>query len=426
MIQERARGLPQTLSSGSLAARPRILAVERFSRGGLFHYTAQLTQGLARQGADVTLLTGRDPETGGTGLAGVRVLDRLRGWNPHRRSRWLPRRVLRAGRGLVYLAGWMQIVATVRRERPEVVLFGDFEHRCDAWFIAWLARRGWALADIWHNVVSFDRFGGQAVVRAQPWRDRMARHFQCIFVHGENLARQFEATTGCRAVVIPHGNQNWIAGQAGPDPDLDRRLHLTPGRPVALLFGSLTRYKGIDVLIEALGLLPSAQRPTVVIAGFPLADCPIDALRARAERCGLTPWMRWQTGYIPTPEIAWYFRRADVVVLPYRAASQSGVAHLALTFGKPMIVTDTGSLPELMEGESNGLVVPPGDAPALAAALARISSDDGMRQRMGAAAHRLAETRHNWDDIARQVLAALPIETADAPCIQPAQTGAVT
>lgn len=418
----RSRSLPQP--SSPFPSLPRLLAVERFSRGGLFHYTAQLTQGLARQGAEVTLLTGSKPETGSAGIAGVRVLDRLWGWNPHRRSRWLPRRLQRACRGLVYVTAWLQIVAVVRRERPDVVLLGDFEHRCDAWFIAWLARRGWVLADIWHNVVSFDRFGGAEVVRQQPWRNQMARHFQTIFVHGETLAQEFEAATGCRAVVIPHGNQNWIAGQAGPDPDLDRRLDLPPGRPVALLFGSLTRYKGIDVFIEALRRMPEAQRPTAVIAGFPLADCPIDDLRAQAESGGLAPWIRWQVGYLPTPEIAWYFRRADVVVLPYRAASQSGVAHLALTFGKPLIVTATGSLPELIHGESNGLVVKPGDAAALAAALERITGDDGLRQRMGIAARRLAETRHNWDDIARQVLAALPLENPAAQLVEPAQTGA--
>ncbi len=406
------------------SSQPRLLAVERVSRGGLFHYTAQLTQGLARQGAQVTLLTGRNPEVGRARIEGVRVLPHLWGWNPHRHSRWLPRRVQRAGRGLVYLAGWMQVVAAIRIERPDVVLLGDIEHRCDAWFIAWLARGGWTLVDIWHNVVSFDRYGGRGVVRKQPWRNRIARHFHTIFVHGESLAHQLEQATGCRAVVIPHGNQDWIARQAGPDPDLNRQLSLPPDRPVALLFGSLTRYKGIDVLLEALSRLPAGQRPIAVLAGYPLADCPIDELRRQAHRSGLDNWVRWQIGYIPTPEIAWYFRRADVVVLPYRAASQSGVAHLALTFGKPMIVTATGSLPELMAGESNGLVVEPGDADALAAALARITGNDGLRERMGLAARHLAETRHNWDAIARQVLSALLWERPPGHVTAPAQTGA--
>ena len=414
---------PQPLPPSS--PRPRLLAVERVSRGGLFHYTAQLTQALARQGAEVTLLTGRNPEAGSARIEGVRVLHHLWGWNPHQHSRWLPRRVQRAGRGLVYLAGWMQILAALRKERPDVVLLGDIEHRCDAWFIARLARGGWTLADIWHNVVSFDRYGGPDVVRAQPWRNRIARHFHTIFVHGESLARQLEQATGCRAVVIPHGNQDWIARQAGPAPDLNRQLNLPPGRPVALLFGSLTRYKGIDVLLEALRRLPAGQRPIAVIAGFPLADCPIDELRRQAQRSGLDNWVRWQIGYIPTPEIAWYFRRADVVVLPYRAASQSGVAHLALTFGKPMIVTATGSLPELMAEESNGLVVEPGDADALAAALARITGNDELRERMGLAARHLAETRHNWDAIARQVLTALHWERPSAHVTASAQTGAV-
>lgn len=403
--------------------QPRLLAVEFFSRGGLFHYTGQLAQALARQGTEVTLLTGRHPEMS-TAWTGVHVLDRLWTWNPHRRALWLPRKLQRWLRGGLYLLAWLQVVTTLYRERPDVVLLGDFEHRCDGWFVTWLARQGWPLADVWHNVASFDRYGGAGLVRVQTWRRAMARQFQTVFVHGETLAREFKEQTGQPAVVIPHGNQDWIARQAGADPRLSEALQLPPETPVALLFGSLTRYKGIDVLLQALGQLPARHRPVTVIAGYPLADCPIQELRQQADRDGLGPWLRWHLDYVPTPEIAWYFRRADFVVLPYRAASQSGVAHLALTFGKPLIVTRAGSLPELIDQERNGLVVEPDDPGQLAAALRRLTDDAGLRRSMGEAARQLARTRHDWDLIAQRVLQALPLRTRPKEVATLTETGA--
>ncbi|MGH3182630.1 MAG: glycosyltransferase, partial [Streptosporangiaceae bacterium] len=83
-----------------------------------------------------------------------------------------------------------------------------------------------------------------------------------------------------------------------------------------------------------------------------------------------------------------------------------GVAHLALTFGKPLIVTDVGGLPEIIAG--NGLVVAPGNAVALAAALDRLGADAALRHRLGRRSAALAATRHDWRRIAHDLLAAFP------------------
>jgi len=256
-------------------------------------------------------------------------------------------------------------------------------------------------------VVAFERNRPGALVRDPAWRRQLAREFDTVFVHGQTLARELEQRTGVRARVIAHGNQTWVAEQAGPDPGLeglDRRLALPPGRPVALLFGSLSAYKGVGVLVEALAAIPPERRPVAWVAGRPTAGVRPAVWRAEAVRLGVEAWLRWEERYVPTEEIAWYFRRADIIVLPYRAASQSGVAHLALTFGRPLIVSDAGSLPEVIDG--NGLVVPAGDAPALAAALQRLSWDKRLRAQMGKRSLELAATRHNWDTVAQTMLAA--------------------
>jgi len=396
--------------------------VEFFSRGGLLHYSWQLAQALAAEApqAEVVLLTGRRPECPGA-PAGVRLLPRLWTWNPHHRPRGLPRRLVRAWRGGRYLLAWAQVLRTVRREAPDVILLGDLEHRCDAWFVRRLRRTGGRLADVWHNVEAFDRTRPGRLLRHPAWRPRLARQFDTVFVHGATLAAQFERLTGVRPRAIAHGNQNWLVEQAGPDPALDRRLQLPPGRPLALLFGALSPYKGVEVLLRALAAIPERQRPLALIAGLPTAAVRLEAWREQARRLGIEPWVRWDARYIPTPEIAWYFRRADWVVLPYVAASQSGVAHLALTLGKPLIVSSAGGLPELIAG--NGMVVEAGAVAPLAAALARLATDTALRRRQGKRSAELAASRHDWRSVARSLLAAWePAAPGPAAAFEPGPT----
>jgi glycosyltransferase involved in cell wall biosynthesis len=394
------------------SGRRGVLLVEFFGRGGLLHYSAQLARGLravAAPGVEVMLLCGRALEAGVV-PEGVRLAPWLCTWNPHARPRLVPRRLLRAWRGLLYGAAWVQVGVVVARRRPELVVLGDLEHRIDGWGTRWLHRRlgrqrpPGRLADIWHNLEPFGRAPGEGVVRPARWRRPMARQFDTVFVHGDHLARAFEALTGRPAHAIAHGNQDWLAELAGADPRLDERLRLPPDRPLALLLGALSAYKGVEVLLAALALIPPARRPCVLIAGMPSAGAPADAWQQEAARLGLEPFVRWDLRYVPSGEIAWYFRRADLVVLPYRAAAQSGVAHLALSFGRPLLVTAVGGLPELIAG--NGLVVPPDDAAALARALEQMSGDEEARRRWGEQSRQLAEVRHGWPAIARQVLAA--------------------
>lgn len=386
--------------------------VEMFGRGGLLHYSWQLAEALAARGLEVTLLTGRERELGvaegGAERAGARLRAELKTWNPHGRPRRLPRPLVRLARGWRYAQAWRQVVAVARELQPHLVLLGDLEHRLDAWGLGRLRRAGpWQLADIWHNVEMFERRRRGRVVRRAAWRARLARRFDHVFVHGERLRAGLARLTGVQATIIPHGNQQWLLDLAGPDPGLGERLQLDAKRPVALLLGALSAYKGVEVLLEALARVPAVGRPQLVVAGMPMAGVRVERWRERAERLGIGADVRWDLRYVPTAELAWYMRLASYVVLPYLAASQSGVAQLAMTAARPLIVTDAGSLAELVDG--NGLVVECGSAPALAGALERLAGDAGLRRRMGERSRELALTRHSWQRTALGICAACRI-----------------
>ena len=115
--------------------------------------------------------------------------------------------------------------------------------------------------------------------------------------------------------------------------------------------------------------------------------------RALAE--GL-PNARMEFRYIPDSEVATYFAAADVVLAPYRTEAQSGVALTAFHFGRPVIATRVGGLPEVIEDGVNGLLVPPEDPAALATAVNRFFTDCD-RTAMEAAATETARLC-SWED----------------------------
>jgi glycosyltransferase involved in cell wall biosynthesis len=110
-------------------------------------------------------------------------------------------------------------------------------------------------------------------------------------------------------------------------------------------------------------------------------------------------------GYITEARRAELFQRAAVVVLPYIDASQSGVAALASTYGKPAVVTSVGSLPETIEHGRTGYIVPPRDESALASAILTLLQDPSLRRRLGENARRKAETEWSPHIVAMQTLA---------------------
>jgi glycosyltransferase involved in cell wall biosynthesis len=97
--------------------------------------------------------------------------------------------------------------------------------------------------------------------------------------------------------------------------------------------------------------------------------------------------------------VAAYFRRADLAVLPYRQAEQSGVLFTALAFGTPLLVSSVGGFPEIAAAGAAALV-PEGDADALAGALQRLLADAGERDRLGAAGRAAAAGPYSWDAVA--------------------------
>ncbi len=168
---------------------------------------------------------------------------------------------------------------------------------------------------------------------------------------------------------------------------------------VALFFGYVRRYKGLDVLLESWPAVRASRPATLLVAGEFYEDPA--PYRTAASRAGDS--VRLMEKYLEDHEVEAAFKAADVVVLPYRSATQSGVTHVAYALGAPVITTDVGGLTETVDPGRTGLVVPPENPPALAEAIVRFFAE-GLGERMRENVRALGE-RHSWETLARETLA---------------------
>ena len=227
---------------------------------------------------------------------------------------------------------------------------------------------------------------------------RLLSRMDAVVVHSEHAARRLRDELRFdpgRITLIPHGALDYLTRlpeEASLPPDLAR-----VERPVVLCFGLIRPHKGIEVALEAFRSVPDAE---LWVVGMP--RMPLDRVRELAA--AIPDRVRIVPRFIPDAELPAYFRRADVVVLPHLNAEQSGVLHIALAFGKPLVLSAVGGFPEVAERDGAAVIVPPGDAAAMATALNELLGDEGARRRLGAAAAAAAEGPYSWEGIAKRTL----------------------
>lgn len=391
-----------------LPARRRIMLVELPPAGGLFQFAVQLGEGLARRGQSVRVVTGPSPELASR-EQGCTVEAILPTWHPTAGADapelWRKaRRVVRAGQ---HHAAWVRLLLEIRRTRPDVVLWSAWRFPVDGWGVV-AARRlaPWATL----GIVAHE----PRPLVEQPGRDGLYNDsgptyqalraayatVDVVYVLGESARRVVLETwpvTG-PVRVIPHGDEDVFR--------TDTPSSAASTAPHLLFFGTVTGYKGLDDVLE---VWPQVREhvpdATFTIAGSISADVDADALRRRVA--GL-PGVELRDGYVAVEDVPVILERARAVVLPYRRASQSGVAHLAHTFARPAVATAVGDIPAVVQDGRTGLVVPPADPDRLADGIVTLLRDPDLAARLGDAGRAGLAGGSSWDDVAATLLDGLP------------------
>lgn len=211
----------------------------------------------------------------------------------------------------------------------------------------------------------------------------------------EHDLKQFEPNA--RSVLKPHPIYDHF-GEAIPSSEAREKLGLPRDKRLVLFFGFIRDYKGLDTLIRATAHL--SDEYCVVIAGemyggFAKYDRMIDEAKVRS-RCKL--FIR----YIDDTEVPAFFSAAEVCVLPYKSATQSGIVQIAFNFNVPVIATDVGGLTEMIEENVTGLMLRSQEPQALASLIQKYF-DENLRENF---ARNIAQRRHafSWAGFAEAIV----------------------
>lgn len=180
--------------------------------------------------------------------------------------------------------------------------------------------------------------------------------------------------------------------------EAEKKLGLKPGKKNILFFGLIREYKGLDILLEAFSRLDDGYQ--LIIAGEPYGSFDkyqklIDAIPGKGR-------IFMDLKYIKDSEVSDYFSAADVAVLPYRSATQSGISSVSYHFEVPMIVTDVGGLKETIGDRGTGLVAGEGTPEAICYEIEKYFADPCIKEDC-IKNIRVEKDRLSWNTFARKL-----------------------
>lgn len=353
---------------------PKVCIVEIAGKGGICHYTYSLAQALTAR-ARVELCTGKEYELDNhpRKFRVYRIFNRF-ATNPFTVF-WYFLGLRKKG---------IEIVHFQLSQFPIVILFLIY-------LVKFLGRQKIVLTT--HNVVSHEQ---------KKWEFNIYKEIynmaDMIVVHAEQnrtlLHNHFQIPQK-KAIVIHHGNYMFF------NEDLSLKEIVNSDHNVILFFGYIRKYKGLHYLLKAFAkvhaVMPEAK---LLIVGKPVE--PFTPYQKLIEELQLKDNVETVLEYVPFTNVKDYFHKAAIVALPYVSASQSGIIQLAYSFGKPIVATSVGGLPEILDNGKNGFIVPPENETVLAEKIVQLLSDQQLLKKMGEYSLTLSKTKFSWDTIAEE------------------------
>jgi starch synthase len=348
--------------------------------GGTQLYNAQLTNALSKEGNEVVVLLGdylhnelHYPDKS------VKII-RLRTAPSYLRM------LVNAINPLMY----HRILKMIEKEDPDVI-HATFEDPMVGTILYLCKMKGKYPLFVTEHDPSFHA-GEKPLTRLNFWICRLMtrRVADVIFVHGHQQKEVLESQgfPGDKIRIVKHGDYSYYTRWKGKDETIEKSI---------LFFGSIQYYKGISYLIEAVPKIISAiPEVKVVIAGQ-------GDLSKYKESLADTKHYEVHNRFIPDEEVAVFFQRAALVVLPYVDGSQSGIVPIAYAFKKPVVVTDVGSIPEVVDDGKTGIIVPPKNPDLLAEAIIMLLRDSQLLEQMGQNAYDKMKAELSWDNIASEI-----------------------
>ncbi len=267
---------------------------------------------------------------------------------------------------------WLRTFLYIRRNKPDAVIFKYWMPFFAPGYAGVCALTKWftdvRTIFILDNVIPHEkRLGDRFFTRlAFKWVDTFIAQSEVV---NRDLFNWFPEAGARRVELVPHPVYDCYGDEDISQEDVRQRLNLAIDTKVMLFFGLVREYKGLDVLLYSMPeVLNGLGRNTQLIVAGEFYE-PEEKYSKIVDDLELQDNVKLINKYIPNEDVGLYFHAADVLVLPYKSATQSGVTKIAHHFGLPVISTKVGGLPEVIEHEINGILVPPDKPEALAEAV---------------------------------------------------------
>lgn len=272
----------------------------------------------------------------------------------------------------------------------------------ELWFLRIMQKRGVKLVYTVHNLLPHDTGD-----RHRQTFHKVYRMMDMLVCH-TNQTRSDLVTQFCipehKTVVIPFG-PNIQDTQHLPTADARQMLGIDTDKVMALYFGSIRPYKGLEFLLEAWKhVVDQAPRTALLfIAGNGQKEY-LNNIEQLIDHMGVTVAVRTDLRFIPEEELLTLIHASDILVYPYKDVTQSAALLSGMLFGKAIVATNVGGFRETLEHDQTALLVDYGDCTQLADNLSRLIKNQADRQRLGQAVKAHLEMNYSWENIAEQTL----------------------
>ncbi|MGQ0828634.1 MAG: glycosyltransferase [Bacteroidota bacterium] len=249
---------------------------------------------------------------------------------------------------------WLKVAKQIKREHPDFVVFRY-----------WLPFMGPCLGTIAKQIkkktnIKVIAITDNVIPHEKRFGDKLLTNYfikQCdgfIAMSQSVLKELTEFTKTDKKLFLPHPIYDIFGEKADKQLAL-KHLGLNPADKHLLFFGFIRKYKGLDLLLEAMSDKRIKQLGIKLIVAGEYYEDP-SFYNQIIEKNDLKNSVILKTEYIPSEEVRYYFSACDMVTQPYRSATQSGVTQIAYHFEKPMLVTNVGGLPEIVPHNKVGYV----------------------------------------------------------------------
>lgn len=315
-------------------------------RGGLAAYNERLANELQQQGHEVSIVTftlqypsflfpGSSQYASGPSPAHLKIKEAVNSINPF---------------------NWISVGRQIKKEKPDLIIVKfwlPFMSPCFGTICRIAKSNGHTkIVSILDNVIPHEK---------RPGDFQLIRYFvgavDGFVAMSDSVKNDLALFTNKTCLLQPHPIYDNF-GNMLPKWEAKQHIKLKEDVPYILFFGFIRDYKGLDLLLEALNhpLLRSLPFKAIIAGEFYTASKPYTQM---IQNFNLEEKVILRTDFIPDEDVKNYFCAADIVVQPYKTATQSGVTQICYHFNKPMLVTDVGGLSEIVPHNKAGYVVQP-------------------------------------------------------------------